>query len=203
MLADVTRRFPVDENRTYLTGYSMGGGTLWAGLTRPDIWAAIAPICPAPPFGTVERAPNALNVPVLLFQGDADPLVVPEVSRQWVKRLQGAGAVVEYTEYPGVGHNAWENAYADNDIFKMFARHRRNPFPDRVRFVTDVYRHSQAYWVTFGQLTPGTFASIDAQFAAPNRLEITTGDLDAFTLNLTGIRTSAACGIPLSMLAGK
>src|SRR6185369_4823008 len=65
VLADVKRRYPVDEDRVYMTGLSMGGGgTLWIGLTRPDIWAAIAPVCPAPPEGTQDFAPNALNYPV-------------------------------------------------------------------------------------------------------------------------------------------
>src|SRR5688572_22738766 len=40
VLADVRGRFNIDEDRIYLTGLSMGGGgTLWLGLTRPDIWA--------------------------------------------------------------------------------------------------------------------------------------------------------------------
>jgi predicted peptidase len=47
VLADVKKRFNIDEDRTYLTGYSMGGGgTLWIGLTRPDVWAALAPYVP-------------------------------------------------------------------------------------------------------------------------------------------------------------
>jgi predicted peptidase len=46
VLADVKRRFPIDENRVYLTGLSMGGGgTLWLGLTRPDVWAGRTPSC--------------------------------------------------------------------------------------------------------------------------------------------------------------
>ena len=60
VLDDVKKRFKIDENKTYLTGLSMGGGgTLWIGLTRPDIWAAIAPVCPAPPAGTFDLAANA------------------------------------------------------------------------------------------------------------------------------------------------
>lgn len=59
VIADVKRRFSIDENRMYLTGLSMGGGgTLWIGLTRPDLWAAIAPVCPAPPDGTEDFAPS-------------------------------------------------------------------------------------------------------------------------------------------------
>jgi predicted esterase len=187
VLADVKRRFRIDEDRIYLTGLSMGGGgTLWLGLSRPDVWTAVAPVCPAPPFGTIPLAPNALNLPVYFFQGDADPVVVPEGTREWVKRLRDLGTSVEYKEYPGVQHNVWENAYAGEFIFQWFGQFKRNRYPERVRFVTDRYRNNSAYWVVFDKLTPGTFAKIDAQFKGPNRLEIATSDLGAFALNLAG-----------------
>ena len=187
VLADVKRRFPIDENRTYLTGLSMGGGgTLWIGLTRPDIWAAIAPVCPAPPEGTLALAPNALNIPVHLFQGAADPVVNPDDVRRWAKRLEELGTNVAYTEYPGVGHNSWENAYADSQIFDWFDQYRRDPHPDRVRFTTRRYKYDSAYWVRLDALTPGTLARIDAEFTAPNQVEVTTANLDGFMLYLAG-----------------
>ncbi|HKQ03920.1 MAG TPA: alpha/beta hydrolase-fold protein [Blastocatellia bacterium] len=187
VLADVKRRFPIDEDRVYLTGLSMGGGgTLWIGLTRPDIWAAIAPVCPAPPEGTLELAPNALNYPVHFFQGGADPVVKPEGTREWVKRLEALGTRVEYTEYPGVQHNSWENAYKDEAIFDWFKPFRRNRYPDRVRFATSRYKYTSAYWVAIDQLTPGTLASVDARFTSPNHLEITTAAVGALTLKLAG-----------------
>lgn len=187
MVADVKKRFPIDEDRTYLTGLSMGGGgTLWIGLSRPDIWAAIAPVCPAPPRGTVELAPNALNFPVHFFQGGADPVVNPQGTRDWVKRLDDLGTKVEYTEYPGVQHNSWEKAYADEAVFQWFAPYKRNRFPDRVRYVTDRYQYDRAYWVHVDRLTTGTYGSVDAKFTAPNRIEIATKDLGALTLHLAG-----------------
>ncbi|MCG3120640.1 MAG: hypothetical protein ALAOOOJD_03421 [bacterium] len=187
MLADVKQRFPIDEDRVYLTGLSMGGGgTLWLGLSRPDIWAALAPVCPAPPDGTDELAPNALNIPLHFFHGAADPVVNPAGVREWVKRLQESGAKVEYTEYPGVGHNSWENAYRDEAVLTWFSQFRRSRFPERVRFATSRYKYNRAYWLQIDALTPGTLASIDAKFTATNRLEITTSALGAFTLSLTG-----------------
>lgn len=187
VLADVKRRFSVDEDRTYLTGLSMGGGgTLWIGTSRPDIWAAIAPVCPAPPKGTDDLAPNLLNVPAHFFHGDKDPAVPVAVSRDWTKRLKELGSKVEYIEYPGVEHNSWENAYKDEFIFSWFNQFKRNRFPDRVRYSSPNYKYNQAYWVQFDQLTPGTLASIDAKFTGKNRLEITSSNLDGFTLNLAG-----------------
>ncbi|MBI4877764.1 MAG: phospholipase [Acidobacteria bacterium] len=187
VLADVKKRFPIDEDRVYLTGLSMGGGgTLWLGLTRPDLWAAIAPVCPAPPAETEDLAENALNLPAHFFHGDADTTVPVEVSRRWVGKLKELGARVEYTEYPGIKHNSWDSAYQDGAIFDWFAKFRRERFPERVRFATRSYRHAAAYWVRFDGLTPGARASIDARFSGPNRIEAKTEGLDGFTLNLAG-----------------
>lgn len=187
VLADVERRFPIDRNRVYLTGLSMGGGgTLWLGLTRPDIWATIAPVCPAPPAETKSFAPNALNYVVSFHQGGADPVVNPQGTRDWAKLLKDLGTMTQYTEYPGVGHNSWEEAYNDEAIFKWFSKFRRNPLPNRVRFVTDRYKYHSAYWVTIDELTPGTFANVDVKFTGLNKIEIQASNLRAFTLNLKG-----------------
>ena len=187
VLADVKRRFRVDEDRIYLTGLSMGGGgALWLGLTRPDVWAAIAAVCPSAPPGAEELAPNALNVPVRLYHGSADPTVPVESSRHWNRRLAAEGVKVEYVEYPGVRHNSWDFAYKDGAVFDWFQKHRRNLFPERVRFVTLSHRYNSAYWVRLDALTPGVPAAIDARFTAPNRLEIVTSALDGFTLSPAG-----------------
>jgi predicted esterase len=187
VLAEVKRRFSIDEDRVYLTGLSMGGGgTLWLGLTRPDLWAAIAPVCPGLMSDIDELLPNALNIPVHLFQGGADPVVKPEGTRDLVEQFKKLGTKVEYDEYPGVGHNSWENAYKDEAIFTWFAQFRRDRYPDRVRFATRWYKYNSAYWVRIDELTPGTLAKIDAKFAAPNQIEIVTSALDGFTLHLAG-----------------
>jgi dipeptidyl aminopeptidase/acylaminoacyl peptidase len=187
VLADVKKRFNIDEDRTYLTGLSMGGGgTLWIGLTRPDIWAAIAPVCPAPPQGTDELSANALNIPAHFFHGDKDQAVPVTVSRDWTKKFKELGNTVSYIEYPEVNHNSWENAYADASIFDWFAKFKRDRFPNQVRFNTKSYAYNKAYWVEFDHVIPGVLAVIDAKFTGPNQIEIKTEHTAGFTFKLDG-----------------
>lgn len=187
VLDNVKKRFSIDENRIYLTGLSMGGGgTLWIGLTRPDIWAAIAPVCAAPPAGTIDLAINALNFPVHFFHGDADPVVPVEGTRKWVSLFQDIGVEVFYKEFADVKHDSWVNAYDNEYIFEWFGPAVRNPYPDQVRFVSKLYKYNKAFWVTFDKITKGTLAEIDARFQKENTLLVKTKNLEGITLNLAG-----------------
>lgn len=187
MLADVKRRFPIDEDRLYLTGISMGGGgALWLGLTRPDMWAAIAALCPQTPPGTENLISNASNLPVRLFHGAQDFLVPVSVSRKWNTLLADAGSPVEYTEFPSLKHNVWDAAYRDGSIFTWFSTHTRNRFPPAVHLRSSQYKYASAYWVEITGLTPGTLSSIDATFTAANKLSIHTSHVQSFMLKLDG-----------------
>ena len=201
VLAQVKKRYSIDEDRVYLTGASMGGGAaLWMALTRPDVWAAVAPVCAAVIPGSEELAGNALNLPVRLFHGDRDPAVPVASSRQWQKRLLDLGVPVDYVEYPGVRHNAWDYAYRGSGLFDWFASHRRIASPDHVRFATPTYRYPGAYWVRIDGLTPGVLASIDAVRAA-NAVRVTTQNVDAFTLSIPA-RTVTIDGVAVRLRAG-
>jgi poly(3-hydroxybutyrate) depolymerase len=187
VLDDVKRRFSIDENRVYLTGLSMGGGgTLWLGLTRPDIWAAIAPVCPAPPTGTKDLAINALNFPVHFFHGDADPVVPVAGTRKWVSDMQDMGVEVFYKEFADVKHDSWVNAYDNEFIFEWFGPAVREPFPNKVKFVSKLYKYNKAFWVQFDKINYGSLAEIDANFTRSNAILIKSKNLEALTLNLAG-----------------
>jgi enterochelin esterase-like enzyme len=182
VMAEVKRRLPVDEDRVYLTGSSMGGGgALWMALTRPDVWAAVAPVCAATIPGSEELAGNAVNFPVRLYHGELDPAVPAESSRQWHRRLLEAGITVEYIEYPGVRHNAWDVAYHNGSIFEWFGKYKRNRDPNHVHFATRRGRYSAAYWVRIDGFAPGALATIDA-VREGSAVQVQTKDVDAFTL---------------------
>ena len=124
-IAQVRERYNVDEERIYLTGLSMGGyGAFNYGALHPELFAAVVPICGG---GNPERhaAPLA-TIPMWVFHGGADTVVVPERSRQMVEAIRDAGGNIQYTEYPGVGHNAWDVTYGDAKVIEWMLAQRKS-----------------------------------------------------------------------------
>ncbi|NNF35119.1 MAG: prolyl oligopeptidase family serine peptidase [Saprospiraceae bacterium] len=102
--------YPIDTNRIYISGLSMGGFGTFDYLARePKKFAAAIPICGG---GDTAFAKNYAHVPMKIFHGADDQVVSPQLSRDVHQALLQAGAKeVEYVEFPGVGHDAWTPAY--------------------------------------------------------------------------------------------
>jgi predicted peptidase len=105
----------VDDKRIYLGGLSMGGmGTFEMLWRKPGFFAAAFPICGG---GAVTKAETyGKDFPIWVFHGDKDPVVNVDNSRKMVAALQATGAKVKYSEYPGVKHDSWTNAFAEPDL---------------------------------------------------------------------------------------
>jgi len=102
----------IDKKRLYIMGLSMGGfGTVEAISRKPKVFAAAVPICGGSDTTLCRR--YAKRMPLWVFHGDADNSVPVTLSRQLVAKLQALNANVQYTEYQGVGHNSWDNAFAE------------------------------------------------------------------------------------------
>ena len=100
----VRREYNIDERRIYLLGGSMGGAGTWRIASRhPDIWAAIAPMCPGIMPAEVDFE-GMRHIPVIVTHGDADVTVPVERSRRMVATMKEHGMVHEYHEIPGGGH---------------------------------------------------------------------------------------------------
>ena len=105
------KTLPVDKNRVYLTGLSMGGYGSWElAMRRPTVFAAVAPVCGG---GDESQAARLKSLPIWAAHGDADRVVWPDRSRRMVEAVRKAGGHIRYTEYPGTGHNSWTPFYAD------------------------------------------------------------------------------------------
>jgi predicted peptidase len=112
---------PIDPDRVYVTGQSMGGYGSWgAAATAPDLFAAAVPVCGG---GNPADAARIAKVAIWAFHGDADKTVPVEQSRTMIEALKKAGVEPTYTEYAGVPHNSWDKAYAEDKMWEwMFAQ---------------------------------------------------------------------------------
>ena len=135
-LDQTVAEFNGDTKRTYLTGLSMGGYGSWAIVANnPGRFAALAIVCGGirPPAGITlpkEATPSTTvadpyaavaakvgKTPVWVFHGSADQAVPVSESRKMVEALKAAGGNVRYNEYEGVGHNSWDKAYGEAEVF--------------------------------------------------------------------------------------
>jgi len=130
-LAQAQKEFHGDPTRIYLTGLSMGGyGTWYLAGKYPGKFAAIVPICGGVLVPDMARQQSADDnapyteaakkiggqTPVWIFHGGDDPVVPVTESRRMNDAMKALGGEVHYTEYPGVGHNSWEKAYAETEL---------------------------------------------------------------------------------------
>jgi predicted peptidase len=128
LVQDLTDRYPVDPNRIYLTGLSMGGFGVWEVLARqPARFAAAVIVCGG---GDPATAAEIARIPVWVFHGDQDPEVLPQRSREMIRALQQAGGSPRYTEYPNTGHDSWSPTYRDHQMYAwLFAQRLGAPIP--------------------------------------------------------------------------
>jgi predicted peptidase len=94
---------PVDPERIYVAGGSMGGYGAWiVAMNIPDRLAAAVPLqgCGDPD----DVAPLG-SLPIWIFHGEADATIPVQASRDMYTALKRAGNTgVRYTEFPGVNH---------------------------------------------------------------------------------------------------
>ena len=111
--------YDIDTNKIYLTGLSMGGfGTWYTAMARPDLFAAIVPIC----GGGMAWNASVLKMPIWVFHGACDTVVSPTQSDEMVEALKAAGADVKYSRVEGEGHGVWNCAY-NEELIDWFLSH--------------------------------------------------------------------------------
>ncbi|MDQ2863357.1 MAG: prolyl oligopeptidase family serine peptidase [Bacteroidota bacterium] len=123
LIKQAIKTLPIDTNRIYITGLSMGGyGTYDAIERNPGLFAAAVPVCGA---GDVSKAPGIAHIPMWIFHGADDPIVNPDYSINMVEALRKAGAHPGLTMYPETGHFSWIAAYSDPMMIDwLFRQHK-------------------------------------------------------------------------------
>jgi predicted peptidase len=123
LIHSLVKTMPIDSNRIYITGLSMGGYGTYDAIERyPNLFAAAIPVCGA---GDTSRAKSIARIPLWIVHGEDDPAVNPRYSIDMLEALRRAGARPGLTLYPGVGHFSWLGAYSDPQLLEwLFEQHK-------------------------------------------------------------------------------
>jgi predicted peptidase len=115
LVDSLVRKFPIDPNRLYIYGISMGGFGVFSVLQKnPGKFAAAYAICGG---SDTKAVLQIMKTPLWIFHGDADDIVPVHLSRDiYNEVLKRGGKLTRYTEYPGVKHNSWENANNEKEL---------------------------------------------------------------------------------------
>jgi predicted peptidase len=151
LLDTLSANYPVDTNRIYITGLSMGGFGTWDLITRfPEKFAAAVPVCGG---GNPAKISKDIKLPLWIFHGRIDPIVPVERSREMLRALEKNGrkavythcrendttgltkkAISDlikdghdffYTEFKDVGHDSWVPAYNYPLLFEWVFKQKK------------------------------------------------------------------------------
>lgn len=123
LINDLIKTMPVDHNRVYITGLSMGGfGTFDALARYPELFAAAVPVCGG---GDTQQAAKMAAVPMWIFHGAKDTTVGVDFSTNMYDALVKAGAFPGLTIYPEAGHFSWIATYDDEMMMDWLFSQRK------------------------------------------------------------------------------
>ena len=182
----VKKELPVNDNRIYLMGHSMGGwGTCWIGLRHPDMFAAI---CPMSGFAPMQLLPNALHLAPFIIHSEDDPIVPVSNSRIPAQKLAELGISFQYREEHGYGHKSKMIGDNFDRLFQWLNLHPRVSQPKHIRFVTRTPAHGKAYWLIILETTIyPRYAEINAIVDDENMVTIQTDNINQFAISLVDI----------------
>jgi predicted esterase len=102
-LDELLRILPVDPDKVYVEGHSLGAMATWDwAMNNPERFAAISP---RDGSGAAFRAVRLKHVPVWVVHGGADDTILPAYADQMVTALQAVGGTVKYSLLKGAPHN--------------------------------------------------------------------------------------------------
>lgn len=123
LLNTVIAGHSVDTDRIYLTGMSMGGYATWQfAIAYPDRFAAVVPICGG---GDPTHVCVLKDVPVWVFHGARDNVVLPRESIKMVDALKECDGKVKFTLFSNADHDSWTRTYNSPQLYQWLLEHKR------------------------------------------------------------------------------
>ena len=210
------KTYPIDADRVYVTGLSMGGtGAGTIGLRYADQFAAIEPLCGyhsyalrrdmanrklrpwekalASFWSNVSWAENGRNLPLYVVHGKQDKPVAN--SGVLIDRYTRLGYHV-YDEHPDVGHNVWQQTYEHFKGYQWLAKHKRDPEPAQVVLKTASLRYADHAWVHVLQLEEHlSWGEVRARVRSRSSISIETSGVRALRLDRPASRVDVGSSL--------
>jgi hypothetical protein len=213
-LADLRRRFRIDDDRIVIRGFSLGGASAWhLGAHHAWQWAAVAPgagFAETPvflrTFEKEERKPawwqeklyqlydapayaeNFRNVPVVAYSGEIDKQ--KQAADLMAEALARVGVPLVHVIGPQTAHKYHPEAVVTiNRLVDALAVRGRDPLPRRVSLATPTLKYNRQAWVVvdaLGHHWEG--ATIEAELDPDGQVTARTHNVTALTLEMpTGL----------------
>jgi len=206
---DACRKYPIDRDRIYVFGTSMGGAATWYLASHyPDVFAGAAPACGYCDYRLWNMAggrtyhmyewekaswkarcaaflvENLEHTPVCIQHGGRDRTTGGGVtvlhSRRMAQALKERGFDYIYEEVPKMGHGGGLTPERAEWLLKR----KKERAPSHVAHVTYDLRHNKSYWVTIEQLARygGCRAMVDATLDGKEKLVVKTENVRTLSL---------------------
>ncbi len=207
-LADVKRRYSIDDSRVVIRGFSMGGAACWQfAVHYPGLFAAAAPGAGFaetreflrvfqnetvnPPwyeqklwhvYDCTDYALNLFNCPTVAYSGEKD-------RQKQAADIMAAALLAENMKLthiigPDTAHTYHPQAKEEIDSrIDSIVTRGRNPVPRRVRFTTFTLRYPECLWVRLEGLEQHwERARVDAQIVDARSVKVATSNVSALRL---------------------
>lgn len=207
LLRFIKDKFPIDDNRIYVTGMSNGGlEALLVSMYYPDLIAASALV-----FGPYKlryykdkikdmdagqlrsflgaldypqrMLANLQNLPIYISHGGGDEAVPTDDAIVLQEIARKLGAPVKFEYYPDQGHT-W--LMVDKDlprVFKWFNKYRRNRYPRNIYYTAPfgIFK-DQIYWAQFVPFELTRQTKINVNIIGKNGIKVEAENIKKLTL---------------------
>jgi poly(3-hydroxybutyrate) depolymerase len=126
IISEVRTMLPIDADRIFLAGHSMGGWGAWhIGLRNAELFGSISPLAAVLPPIDGPMWERARSLDPFIIHDTGDDIVPVDASRTAVRELTDRGISFRYREETGYAHSS--RMIGDNlpRIFEWFNGHRR------------------------------------------------------------------------------
>lgn len=213
--AEVCKWYPVDPDRVYLSGVSMGGMGAWnLALRHPGRYAAVTPMCgqtdmflwwgwkreDSEPWkrwliewdNALDQTANLRNQNFFVQHGAQDNLIPVQQTELMVKAAEEQGTPVKHYYFPDEGHYIYFRDDSYENAWSWVTQFTQERHPRRVDFKCYSLEYNRAFWLTIDAFKEwGKPATITAEVATDGgALTVTAANVATLSVDTAAARLS-------------